>query len=147
MTATIRLTVLTGPHKGTRFCMRELASCVMGRAPECQMQLCGAQRDQCISRRHCQLYFAPPFLCVRDLGSANGTYINGHNVTEEGPVCCDVPDLGKALGVASDGDILTVGGTTFQVNILNCPSTCPNPPGGALWQESEVVKKDCPVKC
>ena len=148
MAATLRLTVLSGPHKGSRFCLRGPNSCLVGRAPDCNIRFCGAERDRCISRHHCQLYFDPPLVRVQDLGSSNGTYINGLKPgKQENEAPADWFQPGISLGVMRDGDILNVGGISLQVNLMDCPP-CPGPEGGDnLWHENETLKQDCAVKC
>ena len=131
MAATVRLTVLTGPHKGGRFCFRGSSPTTLGRASECQICFCGEQRDLCISRRHCELTFDPPTVQVHDLGSANGTYVNGKNVAP-----CPIATALKRL-TANDGDILTVGGTSLQINIMDCPEPI----------DGGEVKRNCPLEC
>src|SRR5262245_37228184 len=117
MATSVRLTVLTGPHANRKFCFCGPTRCFVGRALDCFVQLSGAERDQLISRHHCQLHVDPPSLHVEELGSTNGTYINGTKV----PTDKDIPAemfLSEPPGVAiSDGDLLTVGGTTLQVAI------------------------------
>jgi pSer/pThr/pTyr-binding forkhead associated (FHA) protein len=138
MTAIVRLTVLTGPHKGSRFCFRGVGPALLGRASDCDICFCGDNRDLCISRRHCRLMFDPPALSIEDLGSANGTFINGHRC--ERLACgdaCDGSHVEKESCAASDGDIITVGGTSLQVNILDCQE----------WQEAEGIKKNCTATC
>src|SRR5690606_5458656 len=51
---------------------------VIGRTPECDISLPAAH----LSRRHAQLQVLDGFLYVKDLGSANGTYLNGKPITE-----------------------------------------------------------------
>src|SRR5437763_9628373 len=80
MVTAVRLTVLTGPHKNRRFCFCGPTRCQVGRAWDCFIQLSGAERDELISRHHCQLDINPPSLQVRDSGSTNGTYLNGKEV-------------------------------------------------------------------
>jgi len=58
------------------FAIKEVT--VIGRAPECDISLPAAH----LSRRHAQLQVLDGFLYVKDLGSANGTYLNGKQVTE-----------------------------------------------------------------
>src|SRR5690554_595174 len=58
------------------FAIKEVT--VIGRAPECDISLPAAH----LSRRHAQLKVLDGFLYVKDLGSANGTYLNGKQVTE-----------------------------------------------------------------
>ena len=54
------------------------------------------------SRHHCELYEVDGTLCVRDLGSLNGTFVGGFRVTE---------------AALESGDLLTIGGGKFEVII------------------------------
>lgn len=138
MAAIVRLTVVTGPHKGNRFCFRSTDPKLLGRSTESDICLCGDNRDLCISRRHCRLTFDPPILSIEDLGSANGTYINGHSC-ERLPCgdACDESPAATVLSKAEDGDIVTVGGTSLQVHLIDCPE----------WQDGESIRKNCPINC
>lgn len=135
MATIVRLTVLTGPHRGSRFCFREPNGTTVGRAPECAICFRGAERDGRISRHHCQLKFDPPNVRVADLGSMNGTYLNGHRCA---PLAkCAMLHEDSAPSTAQDGDILTIGGTSLQISIIDCPE----------WDDKEKIKKNCPVQC
>ena len=70
---------------------------VLGRGSECNLRVV----DRWASRRHCEIARNNESIIVRDLGSRNGTLINGRhiNVTSLNP-----------------GDKLTVGMTTFVVS-------------------------------
>jgi pSer/pThr/pTyr-binding forkhead associated (FHA) protein len=141
MADTIRLTVLTGPHKGTRFCTRGLNACLVGRSTECHMRFCGETRDLAISRFHCQLLLVPPLVRIQDMDNSNGTYVNGQKVGEG-------PEPEAAASEARDGDIITIGDTSMLVNVLDCSEpfaeSCDPRVVGAL---TEIVKKGCPVDC
>lgn len=50
----------------------------IGRAPECELVL----KDSRVSRRHARLHARNGVLVLTDLGSTNGTRVNGHRVTE-----------------------------------------------------------------
>ena len=50
----------------------------LGRAPECELVL----TDSRVSRRHARLHARDGVLVLTDLGSTNGTRVNGHRVTE-----------------------------------------------------------------
>ena len=50
----------------------------IGRAPECELVL----KDNRVSRRHARLAARDGVLVLTDLGSTNGTRVNGHRVTE-----------------------------------------------------------------
>jgi predicted component of type VI protein secretion system len=130
MATAVRLMVLTGPHKDRTFCFCGPNRCQVGRALDCFVRLSGAERDQLISRHHCQLDIDPPAVRVRDLGSSNGTFLNGKEV-KTGPKA--QPEI---VGVVvNDGDLLTVGGTTLRVEVVDCPhaenggETAPKPKG------------------
>ena len=68
----------------------------IGRAPECELVL----KDNQVSRRHARLQARGGVLVLTDLGSTNGTRVNGHRVTE------------VVLGV---GDRIQVGETNIVV--------------------------------
>ena len=50
----------------------------IGRAPECELVL----KDSRVSRRHARLHARDGLLVLTDLGSTNGTLVNGNRVTE-----------------------------------------------------------------
>jgi hypothetical protein len=50
----------------------------IGRGPECELVL----RDSRVSRRHARLAARDGMLILTDLGSTNGTMVNGHRVSE-----------------------------------------------------------------
>lgn len=142
MVTAVRLTALTGPHKNHRFCFCGPTRCQMGRALDCFVQLSGAERDQLISRHHCQLDIDPPSVQVHDLGSTNGTFLNGKEVE------ASLKELSEKAGaVANHGDFLTIGGTTMRVDILDCPHAGNESEGKSIWEAGETAKKDCPLPC
>jgi eukaryotic-like serine/threonine-protein kinase len=147
MATTIRLTVMTGPHKNRKFCFCGPTRCQVGRALECFVQLSGTERDGLISRHHCQLDINPPLVQIGDLGSSNGTYINGKPVEpSRHPTAIFLgPEYPGAA--VNDGDILTIGGTTFKVDVVDCPHTANDEKGQPIWELGETAKKDCPLPC
>jgi pSer/pThr/pTyr-binding forkhead associated (FHA) protein len=74
--ATPRL-LLAGPG-ATAFDLGEKRFVVIGRAPECDVFI----SDQRISRRHALLQLVDDQHLLRDLGSSNGTFLNGLRVDE-----------------------------------------------------------------
>jgi pSer/pThr/pTyr-binding forkhead associated (FHA) protein len=68
----------------------------LGRSPEADVQI----YDQFASRMHCEILQCQDSLVVRDLGSGNGTFVNGTQVTE---------------AAVSPGDQVSVGASTFQI--------------------------------
>ncbi|HEY2155157.1 MAG TPA: FHA domain-containing protein [Isosphaeraceae bacterium] len=71
---------------------------VVGRHPGCDAWL----ESRRVSRRHCCLVRAEGEVFVRDLGSTNGTWINGHRVEE---------------GRLRPGDELAIGGVRYCVEV------------------------------
>jgi transcriptional regulator of acetoin/glycerol metabolism len=68
---------------------------VFGRGGECGCTLQGAE----LSRRHAELRREGPLLVVRDLGTTNGTFVNGSRVTEAPIGPGDVLRLGDCVGM------------------------------------------------
>ena len=52
---------------------------IIGRSPECQLKVASNQ----ISRRHCQIVIRDSLVAIKDLGSANGTFVNGRQIPAE----------------------------------------------------------------
>jgi predicted component of type VI protein secretion system len=71
----------------------------IGRHDDCLIRIRSSQ----VSRRHCELFEQGELLIVRDLGSANGTYVNGRRV------------LGQQS--LTPGDVITIGGVTLRVEL------------------------------
>jgi pSer/pThr/pTyr-binding forkhead associated (FHA) protein len=55
------------------------AETLIGRSPECNLRIASGQ----VSRRHCLIKVADERVLVRDLGSANGTRLNGQAIAAE----------------------------------------------------------------
>ncbi len=92
----LRLLVVQGkplgkeiPITGSRF--------LIGRSPECHMR----PNSELISRVHCQISIEGEEVLLRDMGSSNGTLVNGERLTTEVPL--------------NDGDMVQVGPLGFQV--------------------------------
>ena len=62
----------------------------VGRQDDCQLRIASSQ----VSRRHCQLFEHKGFLLVKDLGSSNGTFVNGKRIAEQ-----RVLEVGDELGI------------------------------------------------
>ncbi len=82
---------------------------VIGRRRNCDLRI---PLDS-ISRRHCQISVESGALKVRDLGSRNGTFVNGKRVEEE---------------TAKAGDFIQVGPVLFAIQIDGQPAKIVPPP-------------------
>jgi adenylate cyclase len=78
------------------FELREGPSLIVGRAPNSDVPIF----DPTISRRHAELQCGNGGFAIRDLGSSNGTYVNGEKITQ------------RAI---APGDVLTFGKVSFRV--------------------------------
>jgi predicted component of type VI protein secretion system len=86
---------------------------VFGRGAECHIR----PNSDWVSRQHCMLRVTPDALFVRDLGSRNGTLVNGVRVLGER---CLTP-----------GDQLQVGPLVFEVQVDEPVAAATVPPGAA----------------
>lgn len=80
------LVIVDGPHKGARFPLQE-GDNFIGRLEECHVVL----DDQSVSRKHSKLHLGDQGWMVEDLGSKNGTAVNGAFIRE--PVVLGHKDL------------------------------------------------------
>ncbi len=73
----VTLRVIAGPHTGRVFTFDQHETFLIGRSESAHFCL---PEDRFFSRHHCLLEIAPPQIFIRDLGSTNGTYVNGLQV-------------------------------------------------------------------
>ncbi len=88
------LMVSTGDAAGTVFPLTQ-ASLLIGRSPEAEVRV----NEQAISNEHARLETDGARFTVRDLGSTNGTYVNGQRIVEKVNL--------------EGGDTIRTGSTTF----------------------------------
>ena len=70
----VTLRVIAGPQTGRFFTFDQHETFMIGRSEDAQFCL---PHDRFFSRHHCLLEIAPPQCFLRDLGSTNGTFVNG----------------------------------------------------------------------
>lgn len=73
----VTLRVIAGPHTGRVFTFDQHETFLIGRSESAHFCL---PEDRFFSRHHCLLEIAPPQIFLRDLGSTNGTFVNGLRV-------------------------------------------------------------------
>ncbi len=73
----VTLHVVAGPQTGRDFTFDQHDTFMIGRSEDSQFCL---PQDRYFSRHHCIIEIAPPQAFLRDLGSTNGTYVNGMRV-------------------------------------------------------------------
>jgi serine/threonine-protein kinase len=94
------LEVTEGPLEGRRFALPGHDSFLVGRSRRAHLRL--PSRDLYVSRIHFLLEISPLQCRLMDLGSRNGTHINGVRV--------EIAEL-------MDGDVVKAGRTTFRVHL------------------------------
>jgi eukaryotic-like serine/threonine-protein kinase len=118
MNRRITLSISEGNLSGKGFTLEDRGRYIIGRADDCDIQLSGGPYLLGVSRHHCLLALEPGSLRVRDLGSRNGTFVNGENVGQrQGPDPVD-DDVDEFMDYdLNDGDELRIGCFTFQVHV------------------------------
>jgi eukaryotic-like serine/threonine-protein kinase len=151
----IELNVINGPCVGKVYRFEEPQGFTFGRAKDCT---CPVENDKTFSRHHFLLEVNPQQVWLRDLGSLNGTYVNGQQVG------------GRAAGVEAaqaqpgqtvllhDGDLIKAGCYELKLKMdtpvfcVDCGTPIPKDqrkaaelPGGAFLcnqcKEKEAAKK------
>jgi pSer/pThr/pTyr-binding forkhead associated (FHA) protein len=115
----ITLTAVRGSLAGKEFVFEDKTRCTLGRADDCDIQMPMDLPYPDVSRHHCMLEIDPPYVQVRDLGSRNGTFVNGtmigqrpaHQLAEDVDLNASPPrDL-------REGDEIQVGHTVLRVGV------------------------------
>ena len=116
MPGKITLTVVAGRKQGELFVFDQHDTLLFGRMDDCQISL---PDDQQVSRYHFILEANPPVARLRDLGSRNGTFVNGQKYG--GREKHETPDEGARRQYPyvdlHDGDEIRVGQTILRVGV------------------------------
>lgn len=75
----VSVTVISGPRTGLTFIVKPNSGLTLGRSPDADIQII----DTGISRKHIYMHYADNTVFVEDLESANGTYVNGKQLSGE----------------------------------------------------------------
>lgn len=121
------LKIISGPKVGTTFEFTEHDTFIFGRMSDCHINL---PDDEYLSRHHFILEVNPPDIRIRDLGSLNGTFVNGKKIG--GRKREETPEQGAVREYAqvdlANGDEVRTGDTCFLVEKgfqeIGLPSVC-----------------------
>ncbi|MCE9632458.1 MAG: FHA domain-containing protein [Planctomycetia bacterium] len=91
-----KLIVSSGKSAGRSIAIKR-NTLLIGRAEQCDVRPLSEE----VSRRHCSVTVGPTEVWVEDLGSRNGTFVNGKKITERTKV--------------ADGDMIRVGSLELKV--------------------------------
>jgi pSer/pThr/pTyr-binding forkhead associated (FHA) protein len=100
----------------------------VGRHEACQLRIRSSQ----VSRKHCQFFEKKGLLIVKDLGSSNGTFVNGQKVDGQ--------------RVLEPGDELDIGQVKLRVEKVAGPSRAATKPGDTAVAEAVAVEVDEPLQ-
>ncbi|HNU09481.1 MAG TPA: serine/threonine-protein kinase, partial [Pyrinomonadaceae bacterium] len=106
----VTLRVIAGPQTGRVFTFDQHETFMIGRSEDSHFCL---PQDRYFSRHHCILEIAPPQCFLRDLGSTNGTFVNGIRV--------------ESVYLKS-GDRIQGGETVLEVEVSADPNAYPSSP-------------------
>jgi serine/threonine protein kinase len=125
MPGRVCLDVVAGPIQGRHFEFDAHDTFLFGRSPDCHAEL--APNDTTASRHHFLLEVNPPAARLRDLGSLNGTYVNGQkhggrdrHLSPEQAAKQPWPQVD-----IRDGDLIRVGATVFTVRVEGATAPAP----------------------
>jgi eukaryotic-like serine/threonine-protein kinase len=142
MATGVKLVVTRGPLTGREFVFAGRTFCTVGRDPGCLLSLKTDPPDPTVSRRHCLLDIDPPCVSVFDLGSRNGTFVNGARLGGRDRVCGLVPPRAPLEVRLQDGDTFRVGETCFRV-VIEPAVPAEEDEAGLPW--AEAVEPDAAV--
>jgi serine/threonine-protein kinase len=91
----VRLTVKQGPHQGREFDFEEHDTFIVGRSARAQFRL--PLKDASLSRVHFMIEVNPPQCHLTDLGSTNGTKVNGRKISAVDLVDGDLIEAGQTV--------------------------------------------------
>lgn len=113
----VTLTVMEGSLKKKELVFAHPARCLIGRAEDCDLRIPGDAGHLDVSRYHCELEVDPPSIWVRDVGSLNGTFVNGRLIGRRSRAADESDSGPSAAHELHEGDELMVGDTVFQVHV------------------------------
>jgi pSer/pThr/pTyr-binding forkhead associated (FHA) protein len=91
------LKFISGKYQGGEFPLKSEKQVVIGRSSELDMVLV----EDMVSRKHAKIMIASGAITIEDLGSTNGTYLDGQRVTR--PVAAEI------------GGSIRIGRTTLNI--------------------------------
>ena len=122
MSGKVHFQFADGAMKGKAFVFDEHDTFIFGRAADCHARL--PEDDTLVSRHHFLVEVNPPAARLRDLGSLNGTQVNGKKIG--GRKKGETPEQGAKRRYPEidlkDGDQFRVGNTVLQIKTETSPS-------------------------
>lgn len=92
------LLIVQGPDQGNRFPL-DVPQLLLGRSTQCDVRV----NDSEASRRHARLTLQNDQWSIADMGSSNGTYVNGHAIKEQPLQQGDQIQIGRTILLFDSG--------------------------------------------
>src|SRR6187431_3444896 len=92
----LALRFISGKYQGGEFPLEENREIVIGRSSDLDMVLV----EEMVSRRHARILLEDAVISIEDLGSTNGTFVNGEKIQK---------------GVLKEGDRILIGTSILKV--------------------------------
>ena len=109
------LQIVRGARAGDSVPLEDGQTAILGRGTDTSVRI----QDPSISRRHCQISNTPRGLLIADLGSANGTYVNGQR-------------LKPGWAQLAPGDQVIIGQNEVRIASMDAPPPVPATPTAAF---------------
>src|SRR5262249_23335074 len=106
-----------GPNAGRRYPLDAVAT-IIGRQPDAGVYL----ESLAVSRQHARVVHERGIYFVEDVGSSNGTYVNGHRIASRVQL--------------TDSDTLQIG--PYELSLMIDPDSNPTDPGQIIRARVEV---------
>ena len=107
--------VIAGNLLGDEFIFEDQGAYIIGRSRNCALQIPN-EKDMRISRRHLLLLLDQENARIRDLGSKNGTIVNGKKIPPG--TLTKHPEIETPVDqVLKPGDVISIGETTWKVEL------------------------------
>jgi pSer/pThr/pTyr-binding forkhead associated (FHA) protein len=119
MTALLTLKAPAGDLLGQEFPITGPAHYVLGRSRSCTLRLPG---DATVSRQHCLIEVEEEGIWIQDLGSLNGTLVNGEKIGQrERGGNSDATMVQPGRHGLRDGDEVRICNNAFKVELADTP--------------------------
>jgi pSer/pThr/pTyr-binding forkhead associated (FHA) protein len=114
MSRNVILKATEGNLEGQEFVVPNRAQCVIGRSRDCTVRV--PDNTTLTSRHHCALEVDWPAVHVQDLGSLNGTYVNGYLIGRRAHRDTEATLVtGRTEWNLRQGDFLRIGENVFRI--------------------------------
>jgi len=132
-----RLRILSGPHSGETVQIKR-GKLLIGREEDCHLR----PDSEFVSRHHCVLLLDDYTLRIRDLGSKNGTFVNGRRIGTSETILLhdDMISIGEMIGQI---DLSQVG--VLQPDTVRAEGPTQAALHGTGFFDGDTVQSDSPV--